>query len=111
MLSVAQITADDCPGRREPTFFSISSIFTTAVPSLSWPVTTRRILMLIRNPLCCGRPRPVLSRRSLQGPAKVSQSAGTHARPAAAGVWLRRTAFGMLQHGLGGALGRNKNAE
>src|SRR5262249_61126826 len=49
-LSVDQITQDEAPGLLEISFFAVSSIFTTARPAASCPVTTRRICRLIGRP-------------------------------------------------------------
>ncbi len=49
-VSVVQITQDDAPGRFDTTFFATSSIFTTARPPPSWPVTTRRTFTVMSPP-------------------------------------------------------------
>src|SRR5262249_14200077 len=48
--SVVHTTHADAPGRLEITFFETSSIFTTARPLASCPVTTRRTLMAFSAP-------------------------------------------------------------
>jgi len=54
--SVVQTTQAVDPGRAETRFFETSSIFTTARPVSSWPVTTRRnrsaILFFSVQPAC-----------------------------------------------------------
>src|SRR6267378_2052833 len=52
IVSVVQTTQAEAPGRFETTFFDTSSIFTTARPLPSCPVTTRRTLMVMTPP--CG---------------------------------------------------------
>ncbi len=50
IVSVVHTTQAEAPGRFETMFFEISSIFTTARPLPSCPVTTRRTLMVITPP-------------------------------------------------------------
>src|SRR5712671_6917481 len=49
-VSVVQITDAEAPGRFETMFFETSSIFTTARPLLSCPVTTRRTCAVMGSP-------------------------------------------------------------
>src|SRR6185312_9796826 len=62
--SLDQITDECAPGRVETTLLTRSSINTLALPLASWPVTTRRIVMLMPRPFlllvsppACGPPR------------------------------------------------------
>src|SRR5712671_1252034 len=49
-VSVVQITDADAPGRFDTMFFETSSIFTTARPLPSCPVTTRRTFTVMIPP-------------------------------------------------------------
>src|SRR5579885_308004 len=83
---VVQTTPAIAPGRPCAMFFICSSIVTTALPFLSWPVTTRRSVSAIAFPPCFRRRQHRRGAAARQSAARVRISPRVAAKTPRAGT-------------------------